>query len=52
MVRWGQLGPKKNFTSCPGLVDHYTLSSLNQQLFPGVTDRTNPDPTARRTILA
>jgi hypothetical protein len=23
-VGWRQLGPKKNLTSCPGLVDHYT----------------------------
>jgi putative transposase len=22
---WRQLGPKKNLTSCPGLVDHYSL---------------------------
>jgi hypothetical protein len=23
MVGWHQLGPRKNLTSCPGLVDHY-----------------------------
>jgi uncharacterized membrane protein len=27
-VGWRQLGPKKNLTSCPGLVDHYTAALL------------------------
>ncbi|WP_422766079.1 hypothetical protein [Pseudomonas hefeiensis] len=41
---WRRLGPRKNLTSCPGLVDHYTFvdaqvrltSKGNTQMFIGV----------------
>jgi len=29
---WPQLRPRKNLTSCPGLVDHYTFEGRGQQL--------------------